>query len=52
MFDREQHGLRGPVKSCREESAHPAMIGADGKNGSAFGIFEGVRPGWPHTSYL
>ena len=31
MFDREKHGLRGPVKSCTEESAHPAMTDADGK---------------------
>ncbi|HEY6385299.1 MAG TPA: RHS repeat domain-containing protein [Candidatus Acidoferrum sp.] len=31
MSDREQRGLRGPVKSCTEESTHPGMTDADGK---------------------
>ena len=31
MFDREQRGLRGPVKSCTEESTYPGMTDADGK---------------------
>ncbi len=31
MSDREQRGLRGPVKSCTEESTHPGMADADGK---------------------
>jgi YD repeat-containing protein len=32
MSDREQRGLRGPVKSCTEESTHAGMTDADGKN--------------------
>jgi hypothetical protein len=28
--EREQNGLRGPVKSCMEESTHPAWISSDG----------------------
>ena len=31
VSDREQRGLRGPVKSCTEESTHPGMTDADGK---------------------
>jgi hypothetical protein len=31
MSDREQQGLRGPVKSCTETSTHPAVTDADGK---------------------
>ena len=31
MSDRQQRGLRGPVKSCTEKSTHPGMTDADGK---------------------
>ena len=31
MSDREQRGLRGPVKSCKEESTFSGMTDADGK---------------------
>jgi YD repeat-containing protein len=31
MSDREQHGLRGPVKSCTEENAFPGATDAEGK---------------------
>jgi len=31
MSDRERHGLRGPVKSCTEESTRPGVTDADGK---------------------
>lgn len=31
MSDREQHGLRGSVKSCTEESTYPGVTDADGK---------------------
>jgi hypothetical protein len=31
MSEREQRGLRGPVKSCTEESTYPGMTDADGK---------------------
>jgi hypothetical protein len=31
MSDREQRGLRGPVKSCTEESTHPGTTDAEGK---------------------
>src|SRR5216683_793336 len=31
MSDGEQRGLRGPVKSCTEDSTHPGMADADGK---------------------
>ena len=31
MSDREQRGLRSPVKSCTEESTYPGMTDADGK---------------------
>jgi YD repeat-containing protein len=31
MSDREQHGLRGPVKSYTEESTYPGMTDAEGK---------------------
>ena len=31
MSDREQHGLRGPVKSCTRESTRPGVTDADGK---------------------
>jgi len=31
MSDREQRGLRGPVKSCTEESTHSGMTDAEGK---------------------
>ncbi len=31
MSDREQHGLRGPVKSCTQESTHRGVTDTDGK---------------------
>jgi hypothetical protein len=31
MSERERCGLRGPVKSCTEESTRPGMTDADGK---------------------
>jgi YD repeat-containing protein len=31
LSDREQHGLRGPVKSCTEESTYPGGTDAEGK---------------------
>jgi YD repeat-containing protein len=31
MFDREQRGLRGPVKSCTEESTHAGVTDTEGK---------------------
>jgi YD repeat-containing protein len=31
MSDREQYGLRGPVKSCTEESTHAGVTDTDGK---------------------
>jgi YD repeat-containing protein len=32
MFDRDRVGLRGPVKSCTEETTHPAVTDAEGKS--------------------
>jgi len=29
--DRERYGLRGPIKSCTEESTRPGVTDADGK---------------------
>ena len=31
MFDRDRIGLRGPVKSCTEETTHPAVTDGQGK---------------------
>jgi hypothetical protein len=32
MSDREQHGLRGPIKTCVEESTRAAFVADDGRH--------------------
>jgi len=53
MSDREQRGLRGPVKSCTEESTHPGMADADGKTYPEVHSEYTTEydTGWPYTDY-
>ena len=53
MSDREQRGLRGPVKSCTEGSTRPGMTDADGKTYPEVHSEYTTEydTGWPYTDY-